>query len=138
VRGSLPKSNGQRSGHATLLEWTDLPPEPQLEAPLLPKWRKWHPETRQWWRTIWRLPQATQWDPGGASLFVLATLVDDVVTGAAAPGRVSAEIRAREEAHGLGGPKSLLALRWKVPATPPDNGDADLAALMARAKRLAS
>jgi hypothetical protein len=54
-----------------------------------------------------------QWEPDGSSLFVMATLVDDLVSGRAEAARVSAELRQHADAHGLT-PKAMLQLRWRI------------------------
>ena len=70
--------------HAPAFSWVDLPVERSGAAPKLPKWRAWRPETLAWWRQLWAKPQASMWEPSGASLWVLATLIDDLVGGEAA------------------------------------------------------
>ena len=118
LAASSPKPDDQRvTRHAPAFSWVDLPAKRAGAAPKLPKWRTWRPETLVWWRQLWAKPQATMWEPSGASLWVLATLIDDLVGGETAA-KVSSEIRAHEDRHGLS-PKSLLQLRWRVVAEDP-------------------
>ena len=119
MAASYPKPDGQKvTRHAPQFGWTDLPMEGRKgKAPLLPKWRLWHAETEKWWKALWATPQATQWKQDGSTLFVLATLYDDLIGGRAEPAKVSAEMRQHEDRHGLN-PKAMLQLRWRV--TDPD------------------
>jgi hypothetical protein len=113
MAASYPKPEDQKvTRHAPVFGWVDLPAKRDGAAPKLPKWRAWRPETLKWWAQVWRKPQATQWEPSGSTLWVLATLIDDLVGGEAAA-KVSSEIRAHEDRHGLS-PKAMLQLRWRV------------------------
>jgi len=52
------------------------------------------------------------WQQDGSSLWVLALLYDDVITGQVLVGRVSAEMRQHEDRHGLS-PRAMVQLRWR-------------------------
>jgi hypothetical protein len=112
---SYPKPDDQRvNRNAPAFGWRDLPVAGRVgPVPKLPAWRKWDPATKRWWTVLWRKPQAVMWEQDGSSLVALACLWDDLVKGAAAVDRVSAEIRQHEATHGLN-PKAMLQLRWRV------------------------
>jgi hypothetical protein len=136
MAASYPKPDGQRvNRHAPAFDWTELPAKRKGRAPALPAWREWHPSTRAWWRALWTRPQATQWEPSGASLHVLAALMDDLVSGASDAAKVSAEIRQHQDRHGLS-PKAMLQLRWRVVADEPTATREPAGSVAARRKRL--
>ena len=112
---AYPKPDGQKvTRHAPKFGWTDLPATGRTgRAPALPAWREWHPLTKRWWRQLWATPQATQWDTSGRSLWILACLYDDLVSGRDNTAKVSAEMRQHEDRHGLN-PKAMLQLRWRI------------------------
>jgi hypothetical protein len=116
---SYPKPDDQRvTRHPQKFGWMDLPPAGRDGAP--PKLpndpsRKWSAETRRWWRMLWAKPQATMWEQDGSTLWTLARLYDDMVSGRSEPVKVSAEMRQIEDRHGLN-PKAMLQLRWRVTA----------------------
>jgi hypothetical protein len=115
VAASYPKPDDQKvNRNKPRFEWTNLPAEPGVDPPPLPEWRLWHPKTVDLWLALWAKPQSVMWDASGSSLFVLATLYDDLVSGRADPAKVSGEIRQIEDRHGLT-PKALLQLRWRLP-----------------------
>jgi hypothetical protein len=123
---SYPKPTDSRvTRHVQRFDWVDLPAKRTGAAPKLPGWRTWRPETRKWWSALWTKPQATLWDQSGSSLWVLATLYDDLIGGVDAV-RVSAEIRQIEDRHGLTA-KALMQLRWRVAS-----GDESAAPVSAR------
>ncbi len=112
---SYPKPESQRRNRMPhVVDWIDLPVENESGAPPLPKWRKWHPETKLWWIELWKKPQAKMWDQTGSTLWVMASLIDDMITGVAETKGVSNELRQHEDRHGLN-PKALLQLRWRLP-----------------------
>jgi hypothetical protein len=113
--GPLPKPHDQRRRrNKTSYTGTDLPTSGRSQpAPKLPEWRSWDPRTRKSWRTMWKSPQATQWDPSGISLWTYAHLVDLLVTAKYPAHRLSPELRAHEDRHGLN-PKAMATLRWRV------------------------
>jgi hypothetical protein len=92
--------------------WTVLAPKPRVKMPALPT-GKWSAETRQWWRVLWRRPQAVMWDPTGLSLRTAARLYEAIVRGESALAPLSAELRQIEDRHGLN-PRAMLQLRWRI------------------------
>lgn len=115
--GPAPKPDAERARrNGPTFGWVDLPAEGRKgKPPALPKWRMWDARTEAWWAELWATPQATQWQPSGSTLHVLACLVDDLVTARAESARVSAEMRQHEDRHGLS-PKAMLQLRWRIVA----------------------
>ena len=115
MAASYPKVDGQKvTRHAPRFDWVALPAEGRPGAPpKLPPWRKWTPGTRKWWRELWSKPQAVAWEPSGSSVWALACLYDDLIAGRADAAKVSSEIRAHEDRHGLN-PKAMLQLRWRI------------------------
>jgi hypothetical protein len=104
----------RRRRNATSFIGTDLPVSGRTEpAPRLPNLRRWDRSTRRWWKELWATPQATQWDPGGPTLWVYAVLVDMLITERLPAHRLSAELRAWEDRYGLN-PRAMAALRWRV------------------------
>lgn len=117
--GPSPKPDAERRRtNSPSFQWTSLPLTHDIEAPALPEWRMWHPKTIEWWQSLWRKPQATQWVADGSTLFSLALLMDDVIAGRADTVKASPEIRQHEDRHGLN-PKAMLQLRWRVDDEPP-------------------
>jgi hypothetical protein len=53
------------------------------------------------------------WDLSGMTLWLLALMMDDVISGRVEPAKVSSECRAITDAHGLI-PTALLQLRWRI------------------------
>ena len=113
----LPSVNSQHRDSTQTLHWVTLPAEHDVVAPDLPDWRSWHEETRGWWARTWKRPQAAMWESSGESLHPAAVLVDEMVRNGTPP---TAELRAYLNAHGLGGPKSLTLLRWRLPESAPE------------------
>lgn len=115
MAGRYPGPDAQRR-HRNALEfgWVALPPAGRKgKAPALPSFRPWQKATREWWRDMWRTPQAVMWDPSGRSLHSAAILVDELAIGERAPAPLIAELRQQETMHGLS-PKALLQLRWLI------------------------
>ena len=105
--GAYPKPDNEKVTRVPpAFTWTELP-----------GWRVWQPATVAWWAELWAKPQATMWDQSGASLHALAALYDDLFAARTEASRVSAEIRAHEDRHGLN-PKSMLQLRWRFAGAP--------------------
>jgi hypothetical protein len=122
------------------MPWKNLPLEHDVEAPPLPPWREWNPNTVSWWRDLWRRPQASEWRTDGQSLFLLAMLHDDVFAGRLEMRKASPEIRQWEDRFGLT-PKSLVSLRWRIAANAEEALDAqvvprDQSSSAARRRRL--
>ena len=53
------------------------------------------------------------WHQSGSTLWLLATLVDDVISGRTEAKKVSSEVRAIMDTHLLS-PTALLQLGWKI------------------------
>lgn len=124
LSGPAPKDESQRRRtNAPTVAWVELPaegrsgPVPKL-PPKSPGDRNWLKQTREWWARLWTKPQATQWDDDDASMFRLAALYDLFWRGEATAANQS-EMRQIEDAHGLS-PKSMLALRWRLASTDPE------------------
>ena len=136
--GRLPKSGPTHRGESQGMPWTILPLHHNVAAPPLPSWREWCPATVAWWTHLWRSPQASQWDSTGMSLWVLALLTDDVLSGRLEMKRASAEIRQHGDRHGLS-PKSMVNLRWRLASESASEAPllpADEAPSIARRRRL--
>lgn len=128
---SYPKPDGSKvTRHKPRFDWVDLPAEHDLEAPELPDWRRWQPDTIVWWHELWTKPQATQWPPDGSSLHILAALIDDLIADREDAVKLSGEIRQHEDRHGLT-PKAMLQLRWRYSETPapPTSSSATVSAI---------
>ncbi len=111
---SYPKPDGAKvTRHKPRFDWVDLPVAHEVEAPELPEWRIWHAKTVEVWVDLWSKPQAVMWDPAGSSLFVWATLIDDLISARSDAVKVSGEIRQIEDRHGLT-PKAMMQLRWRI------------------------
>lgn len=82
-------------------------------VPKLPAWRPWTPATRAWWKKLWTLPEASQWDPSGVTLAPAALVFDSLVTGAGPVAALSAELPYHYDRHGLS-PRARLQLRWRA------------------------
>lgn len=124
MAASYPKPDGQKvTRHRPRFDWVDLPAEGRAGAPpALPRWRRWSPDTRRWWKALWSKPQAVMWDPSGATLLVAACLYDDLIAGREGARDVSAELRQHEDRHGLN-PKAMIQLRWRIAEPDPDEPD---------------
>jgi hypothetical protein len=74
--------------------------------------RPWHPMTRRWWRSVWRSPMATQYDPlDEYGLLALAELVDQFWHEPTV--RLSAEIMRAGRGYGLT-PADRARLHWTI------------------------
>ncbi len=113
MAGRYPKPDGERRNtHAPAFGWIVLAPKPRVKVPVLPP-GSWSAATLDWWRLLWRRPQAVMWDPSGMSLWAAARLYEAMVQGDSAIAPLSAELRQIEDRHGLN-PKAMLQLRWRV------------------------
>jgi hypothetical protein len=122
VPGPLPNPPDQRRRrNGTSFTGVELPASGRTgPAPKLPNWRRWDPKTRRWWKELWASPQATQWDPSGMSLWVYAALMDMLITEEHPAHRLSPELRAWEDRHGLS-PKAMASLRWRIADAEPSD-----------------
>ena len=113
--GPPPKPDGERvRRNASTFSWVELPSTGRkAKPPALPAWRIWDQRTEKWWADLWKKPQALQWEQTGSTLWTLACLTDDLVTGRAEASKVSAEMRQHEDRHGLS-PKAMMMLRWRI------------------------
>jgi hypothetical protein len=93
--------------------WQDLPAQHDGPVPELPDWREWDILTIAWWNDLWKKPQAAMWQQDGSTLFPLACLMDDLISVRDGSAKVTGEIRAYEDRHGLS-PKSMQQLLWRV------------------------
>ena len=121
--------------HPPKFDWIDLAPVPNVAVPALPDWRAWTEATLAWWAQLWAKPQAAMWTSDGSTLFTLAVLHHELVTGDGAPSPISAEMRQIEDRHGLN-PKAMMQLRWRVVEAPAAGSKP--AAKKAAAKKAAS
>ncbi len=120
-----PDSRRTASGAATF-GWVILPAEGrQGPPPPLPYPNAWlaskggyDPSTKAAWKEIWSTPMAVLFDQTGETLHQWAILHSAIAIEGPTPARLG-ELRAILNAHGLGGPKSLQQLRWRIetPAT---------------------
>lgn len=111
--GPPPKPGAIRRNQSTF-DWVLLPREGRTDdPPELPSWRSWHAATIEAWRSWWKTPQATKWDPSGRSLWRWAYLFDRMVTDPDAPVTVHTQMTALEDRHGFS-EKAMLNLRWRL------------------------
>lgn len=125
--GPVPNPDSRRTATgAETFGWTILPAEGrQGPPPPLPYPNAWlaerggfDPSTKAAWKELWATPQATQFDSSGETLHLWAVLHSAAAYEGPTAARLG-ELRAILNAHGLGGPKSLQQLRWRI-ATPGD------------------
>jgi hypothetical protein len=86
------------------------------ELPALPKKEKWHRMVRQWWRSVWKSPMASEYLAADTeALFMLARLHQDFWTALDSKGRqaAAAEIRQQGVRFGLS-PIDRRRLQWEV------------------------
>lgn len=106
--------NERRNRVPPVFSWTTLPLDGRSgPAPELPEGREWPSATRSAWETMWRKPQATQWDEDGSSLHRWAWLHADLTLGKGGAASLSSEMRQIEDRHGLS-PKAMLQLKWRI------------------------
>ena len=115
-------ADNARHGHyKPATDWVTLPASREGPLPDLPAWRDWDARTVAWWTELWKRPQAVMWEPSGATLHVAAAIFDDVIRGKTAANRASAELRQHFDRHGIGGPRSLVVLRWRIAEEAPES-----------------
>jgi hypothetical protein len=111
-----PESRQRRNRpHLTLLPT----PEPESPVPVLPLDRCWRDDTIRWWLAVWESPVAAMWGPVDVpAVEQLAHLLDrwfgEVEDGGDSSGRLSAEIRQRQDQLGLT-PAARARLGWELP-----------------------
>ncbi len=110
--GPLPKTRSARqrqnvaAGARTLRVVHDTP------TPKLPTERKWHKETRAWWRAVWASPMAPEYDASDQhGLFLLAVLVDEFWLSPSTS--LASEIRLQRQCFGLT-PIDRRRLQWET------------------------
>lgn len=83
-------------------------PKPRTERPLLPL-------SREYWKALWRSPQATQWHLETALVDItrLVTLFDMQERDLQVDKAMSAEMRALGKAYGLT-PDGMKSLNWTI------------------------
>lgn len=86
----------------------------RAKAPELPKitGRRWHAQTRAWWRDLWASPMAPEYDDSDRhGLYQLAVLVDDFWHEPDA--KLAGEIRLQRQCFGLT-PIDRRRLQWEI------------------------
>ena len=117
MRGPLPKPEEVRARRNRKSSAATLKPVADPQPPPLPSGRRWHEETRSWWRVIWESPAASQWtDADAAGLLRLARLIDgfNYAESVDQLERLIGEIRLQEERYGLS-PAGRARLGWRSP-----------------------
>jgi hypothetical protein len=111
--GRRPKAQATRSAESRReLQWTELGTARVAGAPQLPAWRKWRSETKAWYETWRRSPQASQFfGTDWQSLHMLALLVDSFCEEPTTAKH--SEIRLTEARLGST-VADRLGLRWRV------------------------
>lgn len=112
--GPLPKDPTLRRRRNTTATRATLPASggKRRRMPPLPADREWQPQTRDWWRDVWRSPMAVEFLQADVhGLFVLAALVDRFWTEPTAA--LAAEIRLQRQCFGLT-PIDRRRLQWEV------------------------
>lgn len=109
-----PKRNPARRNKSTSRATLSLVHD--VEAPVLPEGREWHPQTTEWWADIWASPMAPEFDDSDRhGLFALAVLVDDfwMADKPSVRASLSAEIRLQRQCFGLT-PIDRRRLQWEI------------------------
>ena len=105
-----PATRRRRNQPATAAKLAAVPSG--VKTPALPKGRKWHQQTRRWWKDIWASPMAPEFLQADVhGLFLLAVLVDDFWL---EPSKeLAAEIRLQRQCFGLT-PIDRRRLQWEI------------------------
>lgn len=112
----MPKDPSTRQRRNKAATRTTLHAVHDVEAPALPKGRRWRKATKDWWADVWASPMAPEYDSSDVhGLFVLAALVDEFW--AAPSTALASEIRLQRQAYGLS-PIDRRRLEWSI-----DRGD---------------
>lgn len=118
----LPKPPGLRQRRNRESTRALLPTEKQAAngaVPLLPKLaekEKWHPMVRQWWKSVWQSPMASEYLAADTeALFMLARLHQDFWTAWDPKTRQSAAAEIRQQGVRFGlSPIDRRRLQWEV------------------------
>lgn len=133
----MPKHPSTRARNNKTSTIAYLQPVENPTIPPIPTGRKWRPETRKWWRTIWSSPMSSEFDESDKEALVrLAILQDEFYK--ASNGEeysvnkllnLSAEIRQQEQRFGLS-PMDRRRLQWTI-----EQGEEAAAKTAARQKK---
>jgi hypothetical protein len=88
----------------------------EVDTPMLPDVREWHPMTVAWWSDVWDSPMAQEYDDSDKhGLFAMAMIVDDFWNAESVRARqeCSAEIRLQGLRFGLS-PIDRRRLQWEI------------------------
>jgi hypothetical protein len=113
VPGPPPKKNAARRNKKSTK--STISGRRTVSAPKLPT-RKWHAQTRAWWKEIWASPMAGEWLPSDRhGLLRLAVLVNDYWEAEKPSARkeLAGEIRLQQQAYGLS-PLDRGRLQWEI------------------------
>lgn len=112
--GPAPKPKEQRVNRNRKLsgDWVVLPREHERTTPKIPPLQaEWRKHTKDWWKTIWASPMASQWqDADVYGLAELALLREKMLDGELS---VTAQVTAKADKFGLT-PKGRKDLRWVI------------------------
>lgn len=110
--GAVPKPADRRRRRNKTSTARTLSVVHDVEAPPLPKGRKWHRQTLAWWRDVWASPMAPEYDSSDLhGLYLLAVLVDGFWQ---SPSKeLAAEIRLQRQCFGLS-PIDRRRLQWEI------------------------
>ena len=113
MKGRPPKKSPARRNRSSTKSTLDG--ETKVAAPKLPT-RKWHAETRRWWKDIWASPMAPEFlNADQHALVRLAVLINDYWEAESPTARkdLAGEIRLQQQAFGLT-PMDRRRLQWEV------------------------
>lgn len=116
MASSIPKPAATRQRRNKTSTHRRLNVVHDVTAPRLPTGRKWHKQTRAWWRDVWASPMAPEYDSSDVhGLYLLSVLVDDFWHNPTQ--LLAAEIRLQRQCFGLT-PIDRRRLQWEI-----DRGD---------------
>ncbi len=110
----IPKDPKLRQRRNKVATRAILSPEVDIERdiPPLPKRRKWHYLTKEWWQRIWQSPMVPEYlEADLDGLFILAVLVDKFWRKPTK--ELAGEIRLQRQCFGLS-PIDRRRLQWEV------------------------
>ena len=124
--GRYPKPDDERARrNAPTFTWTNLPARndnPPPAPPTRPPDKRgdpqvWSPGSLEAWQRLWRSPQSTQWSEAMWPLVEQwLVLHEALITSSGALSSLGASLANIGDRLGLS-PKSLLQLRWRLPAS---------------------
>lgn len=107
-----PKPAATRARRNKASTNTTLTSVHDVAEPKLPAGRKWHRQTRSWWKDVWASPMAPEYDESDLhGLYLLAVLVDDFWVHPSQG--LAAEIRLQRQCFGLS-PIDRRRLQWEI------------------------